>query len=290
MRQLSLIFFLIVAMTSIQTGASLAKEIFPVLGAVGISFLRIVFAAILLILVFRPWRKRMDRNQLQAIILYGVSLGGMNVLFYLALERMPLGITVALEFVGPLAVSIFSSRRKIDLFWALLAIIGIFLVMPIFHVEKSDLDPLGILFALASACFWAFYMVFGKRARSFISAGRLVSLGMVVAALTLLPLYLMTENKLEALNFEVLQSSLCVGLLSSAIPYFLESYVIEALPLTTFGILMSLEPVIAALLGIFLLQENITFLQWSAIGCIILASMGSSLVTRRETPPPDLPN
>ena len=284
MRTYYLVFLLSVAMFSIQCGASLAKQLFPVIGAVGVTFLRISFAAALLLVLFRPWRGGLDSRELRVITIYGVSLGCMNTLFYLALERLPLGITVALEFIGPLAVAIFSSRKKIDIFWAGIAVMGLCLLFPIFEVEKSQLDPIGVLLALSSACCWALYILFGKKARDSISAGKLVSLGMIVAAFTLLPIYLIMNKESIVFDLRILSLSFIVGLLSSAIPYFLESFTIKALPLTTFGVLMSLEPVMAALSGAFFLQEQITLLQGCSIGAIIFASMGSALSARQDAP------
>ena len=141
---------LLIAMMTIQSGASFAKQLFPIVGPEGTTALRLGFSALLLCLVFKPWKHIPARGNRLAIVVYGLSLGGMNILFYYAIERIPLGIGVALEFTGPLAVALFSSRRKRDLFWVACAIAGILLLLPDMSGEES-LDPVGVILALAAA-------------------------------------------------------------------------------------------------------------------------------------------
>lgn len=266
---------LILAMISIQTGASFAKNLFPLAGAAGTTALRLFFASLILWAIWRPWRFRFKKSDLKNLFVYGASLGLMNLTFYFALERIPLGLAVTLEFVGPLSLAILSSRRKIDFFWALLAGIGIFMVMP-----KSELnhvtDPLGMMFALIAGMFWAFYIYFGQKAGKDIHGGHATTIGMTFAALVALPFGLVMDGS-KLLNVSLLPMGLLVAVLSSALPYSLEMYSLKKMPTKTFGILMSLEPAIASLVGLIFLAEQLTFIQWLAIICVMAASLGSSL-------------
>ncbi|MFP2960225.1 threonine/homoserine exporter RhtA [Myxococcus sp. 1LA] len=270
---------LLVAMTSIQMGASLAKRVFPVLGATGATALRVFFAALILAAVFRPWRKRLTRQELLSVVIYGAALGGMNLTFYLALERIPLGIAVAIEFTGPLALAIFSTRRPIDFLWALLAVAGILLILPLGDTSGT-LDWLGVFWALVAATCWALYILFGQRAGGAVHGGTAASLGMLTAAVLVMP-FGVAHAGTKLLDVSLLPIILCVAVLSSALPYSLEMYALKALPTRTFGILMSLEPAMAAMSGLLLLNERLSLVQWAAIGCIILASLGSSATSRK---------
>ncbi len=267
-------------MTSIQFGSTLAKQLFPVVGVVGTSGLRLFLATVILFAVWRPWRGQLSRAEIKAITLYGVSLGFMNLLFYVALARIPLGIAVALEFTGPLTVSLASSRRLGDFLWVILAGIGIVLLLPVSGVSEA-LDPVGVLFALGAGGFWALYIIFGQRAGGSMHGGRATALGMLVAALVVLPMGIIEEGT-KLFDLKLLPLALLVALTSSAFPYTLEMFVLKKLPAKTFGILMSLEPAIAAVSGLILLHEYLTWIQWSAIGCIIAASVGSSVSMRQE--------
>lgn len=271
-------------MTSIQFGATFAKQLFPVVGVVGTSGLRLFLATAILFAVWRPWRGKLSRTEIKAITLYGISLGFMNLLFYVALARIPLGISVALEFTGPLTVSLASSRRLGDFLWVVLAGIGIVLLLPVSGVSEA-LDPVGVLFALGAGGFWALYIIFGQRAGGSMHGGRATALGMLVATLVVLPMGIIEEGT-KLFDLKLLPLALLVALTSSAFPYTLEMFVLKKLPAKTFGILMSLEPAIAAISGLFLLHEYLTWIQWSAIGCIIAASVGSSVSMRQEIPAP----
>ncbi|HZI12753.1 MAG TPA: threonine/homoserine exporter RhtA [Myxococcus sp.] len=273
---------LLVAMASIQAGASLAKRLFPVLGAQGTTALRLLFAAILLLAFWRPWRQRLTRKQGLAVLVYGAVLGGMNLSFYLALERIPLGIAVAVEFTGPLAVALYSTRRPVDFVWALLAVAGILLILPLAETSQA-LDWLGVFLALVAGGCWALYILFGQRAGALVHGGTATSLGMVVAALLVVPVGVAHAGR-ALLDVSLLPFALGVAVLSSALPYSLEMIALKALPARTFGILMSLEPALAALSGLLFLREQLTVTQWVAIGLIILASVGSSS-TSKQTPP-----
>ena len=269
---------LVAAMVSIQSGAALAKGLFPVVGAAGVTTLRVGFSALILLAVWRPWRRGPERSEIGAIALYGAALGLMNLLFYLALRTIPLGIAVAIEFTGPLAVALFGSRRALDFAWIGLAVVGLGLLLPL--GETSTLDPTGAALALAAGLCWAGYIVYGQRAGR-AGGGRAVSLGMGVAALVVAPVGLVEAGK-DLFTPATLGTGLVIAVLSSALPYSLEMFALTRLPRPAFGVLMSLEPTVAALAALALLGERLTLVQWGAIGCIVAASAGITLANRKS--------
>lgn len=259
------------AMVSVQVGAALAKQMFARVGAEGAVTLRVVLAAAILMLVQRFWRMRLSGRELRLLLPYGVILGVMNLCFYTALKTAPLGVVVALEFTGPLAVAVLGSRRPRDLVWVALAVLGVFLMDNPF--AQSAVDTRGVLFALAAGACWGLYIVFGKRAGA-LGGARATTLGMVIAALVVLPFGISAAGT-HLLDIALLPRALLVALLSSALPYSLEMFAMARLPQRTFGILMSVEPAIAALFGLVLLSETLTSTQCIAIVCVIAASLGS---------------
>lgn len=266
---------LILAMISIQFGASFAKGLFPLTGAAGMSLVRLGFASLILWLITRPWRYPLKKENLKALLLYGFSLGAMNLSFYLALQRIPLGIAVALEFVGPLAVAIYGSRSKMDFFWVLLAALGIYLILPQTDV-KSSVDYLGVFFALLAGFFWGLYIVFGKKAGEHIPAQFAAAWGMLFAFMIVVPFGTFIDGE-KLLRTDIILPGLAVALFSSALPYSLEMYSLKKIQEKTFGILMSVEPALASLAGLIVLNETLSIIQWLAIGCIMFASFGSAL-------------
>ncbi|WP_166837838.1 EamA family transporter [Rheinheimera pleomorphica] len=273
----------LLAMITIQSGASIAKQLFPLIGPEGTTALRLGFSALVLWLVFRPWRALPEGRDWQAVIVYGLCLGGMNILFYLAIARIPLGIGVALEFTGPLAVALFSSRRKRDLIWVGFAIAGILLLLPDMHGVDA-LDPVGVMLALAAGACWAGYILFGKKTNTQSSGGITVALGMTVAALVLVPVGAVTQG-MALFSWDVLPLGFLVGILSSAIPYSLEMVALRNMTSQNFSVFMSMEPAIAALAGFLILAELLTLWQWLAIGLVIVASLGSSLTSSQAKVP-----
>ncbi|MBZ4417467.1 threonine/homoserine exporter RhtA [Myxococcus sp. RHSTA-1-4] len=269
---------LLVAMSSIQAGASVAKRLFPLVGAQGATALRLFFAALMLLAFWRPWRQTLTRKELLAVAVYGAALGGMNLTFYLALERIPLGIAVAIEFTGPLAVALLSTRRPIDFVWAFLAMAGILLILPLSETSKA-LDWMGVFWALVAGTCWALYILFGQRAGASVHGGTATSLGMAMAAVLVCPLGVAHAGR-GLLDVSLLPMALGVAVMSSALPYSLEMIALKRLPARTFGILMSLEPALAALSGLVFLREQLTLIQWAAIGCVILASAGSAATSK----------
>lgn len=268
---------ILIAISSIQFGAAVAKKLFDSLSATGVASLRLFFAALILLLIFRPWRQRLNREQIQIIALYGACLGTMNLLFYLALARIPLGIAVALEFVGPLGVALLLSRKKWDFLWGLLAAIGIILLLPIYSFSHS-LDLKGVILALAAGVCWGFYILCGARAGQSVSASTAASVGMFVASLFVVPFGIVAEGS-KLFDLSLLPIALAIAILSSALPYTLEMFALKKIPAKTFGILMSLEPALAALFGHLYLKEYLGGVEFIAVGCIICASLGSTLTS-----------
>lgn len=266
--------WLLIAMTSVQGGAALAKGLFPVLGIAGTTSIRLMTSALMLLIFFRPWRQQLSRTQVKSIALYGASLGLMNFLFYFALKTLPLGIAVALEFTGPLAVALGSSRKPIDFLWASLAAAGVVLVLPI-HSFSGAYDFTGVFYALGAGLCWALYIIFGNRSGNTIQGGTAVSWGVLVAAVVAAPLGVF-EVGTKLLDPSILPLGFALGLFSSALPYALEMIALKKIERKTFAILMSLEPAIGAVWGVFTLHENLALMQYLAIILIMIASWGSA--------------
>ncbi|OCQ51850.1 Threonine/homoserine exporter RhtA [Photorhabdus australis subsp. thailandensis] len=268
------VILLLLSMASIQSGASLAKTLFPVIGAPGVTALRLGLGTIILFLIFKPWRLRFRRDSIMPLLTYGIALGAMNYTFYMALTTIPLGIAVALEFTGPLAVAMFSSRRPIDFLWVALVIAGLAFLLPIGN-NIDGLDPVGIIYALSAGVCWALYIIFGQRAGAGYGAAT-VSIGSLVAALIFFPVGLIQTGPELLFDMSIMPLALAIAILSTAFPYTLEMIALTRLPAQTFGTLMSLEPALGALSGIIFLNEHLTTTQWLALSCIIFASIGST--------------
>lgn len=268
------------AVTSLGIGTSWAKQLFPLLGAQGVSALRVGFSAVLLLLLWRPWRWKLSRTDALSIARYGAALGLMNLMFYMSLRTLPFGLAVAIEFSGPLAVAIFYSRRPVDFIWVALALLGLGMLLPL-GITGSTLDVVGVLYALTAAVLWAMYIVFGKRI-GHLHAGHSVSLGLSVAALVVVPVGVVHAGA-ALLSPHVLLVGVGVAAISSAIPISLEMMALKRLPKEAFGIMISMEPAVAAVLAVGLLDEHLSNSQWLAIGCIVAASMGSALTARRQS-------
>ncbi|HYO64632.1 MAG TPA: DMT family transporter [Archangium sp.] len=273
----------LLAVVSVQGGAAFAKDLFPVLGSAGTAGLRIGLSALLLCAVFRPPLTRITRAQWVAVIPYGVVLGAMNLSFYTALERIPLGVGVTLEFVGPLALAVFGSRRALDFLWVVLAAAGIALIAP-WRGGVGALDLLGVLLALLAGGCWAAYIVLGGRVSRVFPGSQSVATGMLFASLTVLP-FSFAEGLAARVTPPLFAAGLAVALLSSAIPFTLEMMALRELSSRTFGILMSLEPAVAALAGLVFLHERLAATQWLALVFVSAASAGAALTARRVPPP-----
>lgn len=271
---------LLIAMASIQTGASMAKTLFPLVGAQGTTSLRLIFASIILLLVLRPWRARFTAKSLRTVLFYGIALGGMNFLFYMSLRSVPLGIAVALEFTGPLAVALLGSRRLLDFVWIALAVTGLLLLIPT-GKESASLNMTGVAYALGAGVCWAGYILFGQKAGED-NGIQTAALGVLIAALFIAPIGAVHAGW-ALFDIGLIPTAIGVAILSTALPYSLEMVALTRMPARTFGTLASLEPAFGALSGMLFLHENLTLTQWLAIAAIILASAGATLTARRET-------
>ncbi|WP_094816667.1 EamA family transporter [Bordetella genomosp. 12] len=266
-------------MASLQGGAALAKTLFPAVGAQGTAALRLFFSALILLPILKPWRLTLDARGWRDVALYGLTLGGMNLMFYMALRTVPLGIAVALEFTGPFAVAVLTSRRLRDFAWIALAAAGLLALIP--HGDDlSSLDPQGVAYALGAGLCWALYIVFGQRA-GLRHGSRTVALAAGIAALGVLPFGLAHAGAAAMFAPALLPWAIAVALLSSALPYALEMQVLQRLPARTFGTLLSLEPVFGAFSGLFFLGETLSLTQWLAVAAIVIASAGITASSRR---------
>ncbi len=264
---------LVLAMMSIHSGASLAKSLFPELGAPGVSAYRLGFGAIFLLVAFRPWRTPLATLPWKALLGYGLAMGAMNASFYLALARIPLGVAVALEFTGPLLLALLGSRRAIDFAWVALAITGVAVLLP-WSDEPAALDKLGVAYALCAAACWALYIVFGKRSGSAYGL-QSVAIGSCIAALFVVP-WGVSQAGSALLSPGLLPSGMAVAFLAVSLPFTLEMFAMTRMPTSTFGMMMSLEPAVGALCGIVFLHEQLTGLQWFAIGAVMVATAGAA--------------
>jgi inner membrane transporter RhtA len=266
----------LIGIVSVQVGSALAKHLFSAVGSLGAVTLRVSFAAAMLMLWWRP-SLRMTRRAWIVVLAYGAILGSMNLCFYLALARIPLGIAVTIEFLGPLAVALAGSRRWLDACWALLAAAGVVLLMR----GRGDLNLLGFGFALAAGTCWGLYILLGAALGRHTAGGNGLAVGMAAAALVAIP-FGVTEGGMALVQPWVLVSGLGVALLSSVIPYSVELEALRKMPPRVFGILMSLEPAMAALAGLIVLGESLNGSQWIAVMCVVAASAGATRSARPE--------
>ncbi|MEV7890143.1 EamA family transporter [Streptomyces sp. NPDC002817] len=256
---------------SVQFGGALAASLMPRAGASGVVTLRLVAAALVLLVVCRPRLRGYTRADWGTVVVFGITMAGMNGLFYQSIDRIPLGPAVALEVLGPLALSVVASRRAVNLVWAALALGGVFLLS---GGGFGGLDPVGVLFALGAGAMWAAYIVFSARTgRRFPQADGL-ALAMVVAALVFLPLGI-AESGSKLLDPTTIALGSAVAVLSSVLPYTLELVALRRLPASTFAIMMSLEPAIAATAGFLILNQALSMTEAAAIALVIAASMGA---------------
>ncbi|MFF3740077.1 DMT family transporter [Streptomyces sp. NPDC002566] len=271
---------------SVQFGGALAVTLMPRAGALGVVALRLLVAAVVMLVVCRPRLRGHSRADWATVVVFGVTMAAMNGLFYQAVARIPLGPAVTLEVLGPLALSVLASRRAVNLVWAALALAGVFLLG---GGGFGDLDPVGAAFALGAGVMWAAYIVFSARTgRRFPQADGL-ALAMAVGALLFVPLGL-AESGPRLLDPVTLGFGAAVALLSSVLPYTLELLALRRLPASTFAVLMSLEPALAALSGFLVLGQTLSAAQAAAIALVVAASMGAvrTQVGRVKTAVPEV--
>ncbi|MER5320176.1 EamA family transporter [Streptosporangium roseum] len=264
----------LLAILSVQVGAGFAKDLFSQLPPSAVVFLRIAMGALIMGVVARPRLKGLTRVDIGLGVAFGVTLGVMNLSFYEALARLPMGIAVAIEFLGPLGVAVAASRRRLDLLWVALAGSGVVLLAP-WGTAASRISWAGIGFALVAAVCWAGYILLSAAVGQRFPGTTGLSFAMIVSFLLIAPVGIGTGGA-DLLQPELLLIGLGVGLLSSVIPYSIELEALRRMPKQVFGILMSLEPAVAAMVGLLVLGEVLDVREWAAIGCVVVASVGAT--------------
>lgn len=267
----------LLAIISVQSGAAIAKTLFPSIGAAGTASLRIGISSLILMAVYRPKLTKLTKEQWKFVIPYGLCLGAMNLVFYFAIERIPIGLAVTLEFIGPLMVAVLGSKRAVDFLWVLLAAAGIVLIAP---WNTNGVDILGAALATLAGAFWAAYIVLGGKISQKMDGNEAVATGMLLAACLVVPFGIF-GSRLEGLTPKFLGMGIALALLSSAIPFTLEMKALGRLPARTFSILMSLEPAAAAICAFIFLQEYLSFNEILAVVFVVAASAGSTITSRR---------
>jgi inner membrane transporter RhtA len=267
------------AITSVQFGAALAATIFADVGPGGAATLRLVWAAVILLAAWRPRMRGRSGRELRLAVVFGLVLAGMNVCIYESFARIPLGIAVAIEFVGPLGVAVLGSRRRLDLLWVAMAAVGIAALTR----GGGDLDPVGVLFAFAAGVLWGVYIHVNARVGRTFEGATGLALAMCVAAAAVLPVGLAQAGS-QLLEPDVLFVGAAVGILSSAIPYTLELEALRRIAPPVFGVLMSLEPAVAALAGLLVLGQSLGARALAGMALVVAASIGASRYSL--APPP----
>jgi inner membrane transporter RhtA len=263
---------------SVQVGATIAKELFPALGAVVTAALRIGLSALILVVANRPGLKSLTHRQWNAVIPYGLCLGGMNLIYYLALSRIPLGIAVTLEFMGPLLLVVFASKRAIEFLWVLLAAGGIVLMTP---WNNTNIDLFGAGMALLAGAFWAGYIVLGRRVSAVLDGRQAVTIGMLFALVVALP-FAFAGGGIMNFNSGMIIPAVALALFCSAVPFSLEMYALKYIPTKTFGILMSMEPAVGAICGLIFLKEYLSVQEYAAVILVVIASAGATIGNRQD--------
>jgi inner membrane transporter RhtA len=266
----------LLAILSVQGGAALAKGLFPLLGAESTTLIRVALSVLILMAVNRTNLRKLTTQQWKAVIPYGAVLGAMNLTFYMAIKRVPLGLGVTLEFIGPLMVAVFGSRHAIDILWVLLAAFGIVLIAP---WDTKSVDLIGVILALMAGAFWAAYIILGARVSRVLDDGDAVTVGMIFATLVVFPFGVVSSG-IHRLSAMLLLKGAGLALLSSAIPFTLEMSALRKIPARTFSILLSLEPAVAALCGLLFLHETLSFYEWMAVALVVIASGGAAFTSR----------
>lgn len=277
------VMFILASCISLQFGAALAVHLFPAIGSWGTTTLRLGIAAVVLLAITRPKIHRFTREQWVAVAVFGVVVGGMNGSFYAAIDRIPLGTAVAIEFLGPLTVAAVLSTRRTDLLWVLLALAGVSLFGIESLTDAADLDPVGVLLALVAAFFWGLYVLSSARVGRLVPGQDGLAVAMAIGALAVLPLG--APGAVAGLmDTRLLALAVVTALLASVLPYTLELSALRRLPRHVFGILLSLEPVVALVAGVLLLSQEITLLRALAAALVVGASVGVTLTARRGRP------
>ncbi|WP_035363445.1 EamA family transporter [Acinetobacter indicus] len=281
--QLLSVLFMVLSMTSYQISASFAKQLFEVLDPLTVTILRLCFAAIIICLMFRSWKiiSRLSFLKWRDLLCYSAALCLMNVLFYMSLGKLPQGIAVGLEFIGPLGLALLSIKQRSDYIWVLLAILGIALMVPWGQANSDNFSVFGTLCALGAGFCWALYIYFGQRVVQQNIGMHALTIAISLAALTLLPIGLY-HNAAALVDTQYWGKAIAIAILATAIPYALDLKALQHLSKLSYGTLSSLSPALAALTGLVLLGEQISLLQWVALFCVMLASVGVTLRASRK--------
>jgi inner membrane transporter RhtA len=265
------ILLVVIAIVSVQWGAAIAKSLFAEFGAITVVFWRVALAAIMLLIIVRPALRALSRQQWKTSIIFGIVLVSMNVTYYLSLQRLPLGLCVTIEFIGPLAVAVWQSHRALDFVWVALAAFGIALLNPF----SGNVDAIGFVFALIAGACWGLYIILGEKLGSAMPGALGLTVAMVVGSFLLVPVKIIDAP--QWLNIlPALPVAAVAALLSSVIPYSCEIEALRRMPTKVFGILMSMEPACAAVIGFLVLDEHLTLWQCIAIGAVMTASFGAA--------------
>jgi inner membrane transporter RhtA len=280
--RLKAILLVLAAATSVQGGASVAKSLFPSFGPPGVVWLRLLFGAIALWVIARPELRHRPWRELRLVVALGVVLVTMNVSFYESIDRLPLGVAVTVEFLGPLAVAVLGSRRRLDFLWVVLAGLGVALLA---EGGGKGIHPLGLALAALAGVFWALYITLSVPiGRTFAGASGLAP-AMALGAVLIAPWGIVSAGS-HLRDPQLVGAAVGVGLLSSALPWSLELEALRRLPTRVFGVVLALEPAVAALAGFVFLHEHLHLRAWIAIGLVVVASAGAALEIRREDAPP----
>jgi inner membrane transporter RhtA len=271
------------AMACFQVGAAVAKSLFPVVGPEGTASLRLALAAPMLVALTRPWRAWPGKRAIPVLLAFGLAIGATMLCFYLALERVPLGVAISLQFLGPLAVAIGSSRKLADLVWAALAAAGVWCLVGV-GALGGKIDPLGVLFALGAAAGWGVYIVVGRMATDALG-GATAALSVSVAAIVVAPIGLWRAGW-ALFSPQILPLALLVAFLSAAAPFSLELYALARLPRRTFATFTSLEPSFGVLAGLMLLHQQLTVVQTAGVAMVIAAATGAAWSSADRRPAP----
>ena len=266
----------LIGIGSVQFGAAMAKLLFDEVTPTTVVWLRLLTSALVMLVATRPQVRGRSAQDWGVVLAYGTTLAVMNWSIYESFARIPLGVAVTIEFLGPLTVALVGSRRRLDLLWVALAGAGVALL----GVEGGDLDPVGVLFALVAGAAWAAYIYLSAATGSRWPGVSGLAPASLVGAVVLAP-FAVAAGGSVLLDPRILAIGLAVGLLSSVVPYSLELVALRSMPAKVFGILMSLEPAAAALAGLLLLDELLGPAQWAAVACVVVASVG---VTRTARP------
>jgi inner membrane transporter RhtA len=280
--RLKAIALVLAAAMSVQGGASVAKSLFPSFGPPGVVWLRLLFGSIALWVIARPDLRTRPWRELRLVVALGVVLVSMNVSFYESIARLPLGVAVTVEFLGPLAVAILASRRRLDLVWVVLAGLGVALLA---EGGGKGVHPFGLVLAALAGVFWALYITLSVPVGRAFSGASGLAPAMVIGALLVTPWGIVSAGA-HLRDPQLVGAAVGVGLLSSALPWSLELEALRRLPTNVFGVVLALEPAVAALAGVVFLHEHLHARAWFAIALVVVASAGAALELRREQAAP----